>query len=174
MAAPQAGIPQRDTKIACILCSKYYILGNMRTHVGQHILRHISGQTKGKPIEVCFPTPQVSTTQRAISLAWNRVVSVVRRIVPPSSIGRRMAASISSLIVDTCSRLSTTSRPRFQQSHPRARIYRYPVLSAFLHSRIMSFGSTTRWYTWRLNTLKKKYHLTFFLKCTFRSRKWIS
>ena len=54
VATSHAGILQRDTKVACSLCHKYYILGNMRAHVGQHILRHICGEAKEKTAQVCF------------------------------------------------------------------------------------------------------------------------
>ena len=55
VTVPQVGILQRDTKIACLLCNKNYILANMRGHVGKHILRHICGETKGEPLfEVLF------------------------------------------------------------------------------------------------------------------------
>ena len=52
VATPRAGILQRDTKVTCLLCDRLYILGNMRAHVGQHILHHVSGDTKGKATEV--------------------------------------------------------------------------------------------------------------------------
>lgn len=53
VSTPQAGILQRDTKVTCLLCHKQYILGNMRVHIGQHILRHMCGEVKGKAVEVC-------------------------------------------------------------------------------------------------------------------------
>lgn len=53
VTTPQAGILQRDTKIPCLLCRKCYILGNMRTHVGQHLLRYMCGDTEGKTFQAC-------------------------------------------------------------------------------------------------------------------------
>ena len=73
VTTPQAGILQRDTKIRCLLCQKSYILGNMRAHVGQHILRHICGEAKAKALEVCFYA--LDTFQRSnVCTAWRRTV----------------------------------------------------------------------------------------------------
>lgn len=54
IATPQVGILERTTKVICLLCHKYYILGSMRKHVGKHVLRHICGEMDGKALEVCF------------------------------------------------------------------------------------------------------------------------
>ena len=52
--AQRAGILQRDTKIPCLVCGKEYILGNMRMHVGRHILHDVCGQAHGeRNQEVC-------------------------------------------------------------------------------------------------------------------------
>lgn len=50
--AQRVGILQWDTKIPCIICSKEYILGNMRMHVGRHILYELCGQFDQQKQEV--------------------------------------------------------------------------------------------------------------------------
>ena len=43
---------QRETKAPCLVCGKGYILGNMRLHVGRHILHDMYGQADPKSQEV--------------------------------------------------------------------------------------------------------------------------
>jgi len=52
--AQRDGILRRDTKIPCLVCNKQYILGNMRMHVGRHILHGTCGQTNQRNEEVCY------------------------------------------------------------------------------------------------------------------------
>ncbi|KAF9784546.1 hypothetical protein BJ322DRAFT_1195332 [Thelephora terrestris] len=52
VTVPHAGIIQQNTKITCLLCCKNYVLGSMRRHIGQHILRHICGEVERNPIEL--------------------------------------------------------------------------------------------------------------------------
>ena len=75
---PRVGILQRDTKIMCLLCDKSYILGNMRAHVGQHILRHICGESNEKTLEVYFSS-LCTLSMIDMHTAWCRTMWFLRK-----------------------------------------------------------------------------------------------